>query len=125
MKIAITASSPALEADVNFRFGRCQYFIIIDPETMQFEALENADPVTGSGAGVSTAQIIIGKGIEAVLTGNCGPNAYQALSAAGIKVITGVSGKITDAIKDCKAGNLQAAGQPNVSAHSGMNTQTG
>jgi len=122
MKIAVTASSPGLEAEVDPRFGRCRHFIIIDPETMQFEALENAGPSAGSGAGVSTAQIIIGKGVDAVLTGNCGPNAHQALSAAGIKVITGVSGKITTAVKDYQAGKFKAADQPNVDAHSGMNT---
>ena len=122
MKIAITASSPNLEADIDPRFGRCQYFIIIDPETMQFESLENTGPAAGSGAGVSTAQVIISKGVDAMLTGNCGPNAHQALSAAGIKVITGVSGKVTEAAKDYKSGKLQAADQPNVSAHSGMNT---
>ena len=121
MKIALTASSPKLEAVIDPRFGRCQYFIIIDPETMQFKSLENAGPSASEGAGVSTAQMIIGKGVDAVLTGNCGPNAHQALSAAGIKVITGVSGKITNAVEDYKSGKLQASDQPNVSAHSGMN----
>lgn len=121
MKIAITASSPKLEAEVDPRFGRCQYFIIMDPETMQFESLENAGPSASEGAGVSTAQMINGEGVDAVLTGNCGPNAYQALSAAGIKVITGVSGKITDAVENYKAGKFQPADQPNVNAHSGMN----
>jgi len=121
MKIAITATSPKLEAEVDPRFGRCQYFIVVDTDTMQLETIENAGPSAGSGAGVSTAQMIIGKGAEAVLTGNCGPNAYQALTAAGIKVITGVSGKITDVIEDYKSGKLQAANEPNVNAHSGMN----
>jgi len=124
MKIAVTAGSPELEAEVDPRFGRCRHFIIIDPETMQFEALESTGPSAASGAGISTAQMIIGKGVGAVLTGNCGPNAYQALSAAGIKVITGVSGKIAAAVKDYQAGEFKAADQPNVDAHSGMNTKT-
>ena len=122
MKIAVTAISPELEAGVDPRFGRCQYFIVVDPETMQYEALENAGPSAGSGAGVSSAQMVIGKGVSAVLTGNCGPNAYQVLSAAGINIITGVSGKITDAIKDYQAGKFRTADQPNVDAHSGMYT---
>ena len=86
--------------------------------------MENAGPAAGSGAGVSTAQMIIGKGVDAVLTGNCGPNAHQALSATGIKVITRVSGKITDAAKDYGAGKFQVADKPNVVAHSGMKTKT-
>jgi predicted Fe-Mo cluster-binding NifX family protein len=120
MKIAITATGSSLDAEVDPRFGRCQYFIIVDPETMQFEALENSAAMAGGGAGVSTAQTIASKGVEAVLTGNCGPNAYQVLSAAGIKVITGVAGKVQDAIQGYKSGKFQASSQPNVGDHFGM-----
>jgi predicted Fe-Mo cluster-binding NifX family protein len=120
MKIAITATAASLDADIDPRFGRCQYFIIIEPETMEFEALENSGAMAGGGAGISTAQTIASKGIEAVLTGNCGPNAYQVLSAAGIKVVTGVSGKVRQAIQDYKSGKLKASSQPNVAGHFGV-----
>ena len=120
MKVAITATGPTLDADIDPRFGRCQYFIIVDPETMQFEALENSGAMAGGGAGVSTAQMIAAKGVDVVLTGNCGPNAYQVLSAAGIKVITGVAGKVQDAIQGYKSGKFQASSQPNVGDHFGM-----
>jgi predicted Fe-Mo cluster-binding NifX family protein len=120
MKIAITANGPALDARIDPRFGRCQYFIIVDPETMQFEALENSGAMAGSGAGISTAQMIAGKGVEVVLTGNCGPNAYEVLSAAGIKVVTGVAGKVQDVVEGYKVGKLQASSQPNVAGHFGM-----
>jgi predicted Fe-Mo cluster-binding NifX family protein len=120
MKIAITANGPALDAVIDPRFGRCQYFIIVDPETMQFEALENSGAMAGGGAGISTAQMIAGKGVEVVLTGNCGPNAYEVLSAAGIKVVTGVAGKVQDAIQGYKSGKFQASSQPNVPGHFGM-----
>jgi predicted Fe-Mo cluster-binding NifX family protein len=120
MKIAITANGPTLDAGIDPRFGRCQYFIIVDPETMQFEALENSGAMAGGGAGISTAQMIAGKGVEVVLTGNCGPNAYEVLSAAGIKVVTGVAGKVQDAIQDYKSGKFQASSQPNVPGHFGM-----
>ena len=120
MKIAISAMGTTLDAEIDPRFGRCQYFIIVDPETMQFEALENSSAMAGGGAGISTAQTIAGKGIEAVLTGNCGPNAYQVLSAAGIKVFTGVAGKVQDAIEGYKLGKFKASSQPNVAGHFGM-----
>jgi len=119
MKIAITATEPKLEAEVEPRFGRCPHFIIIDPETMVFEAIDNDGAMASGGAGVSTAQMIAGKGVEAVLTGNCGPNAYQGLSAAGIKVITGVSGKIKEAIEGYKAGKYKEVSQSNVPDHFG------
>ena len=121
MRVAISATGPTLDAEVEPRFGRCPYFVIVDPDTMQFEALENSSAMQAGGAGISTGQMIASKGVQVVLTGNCGPNAYQVLSAAGIQVITGVSGKIQDAIQAYKSGQFQqATPQPNVAAHFGM-----
>jgi predicted Fe-Mo cluster-binding NifX family protein len=92
MKIAISATGASLDADTEPRFGRCSYFIIADPETLEFEAMNNAAAMAAGGAGISAAQAIVDEGVQAVLTGNCGPNAYQVLSAAGIQIMTGVSG---------------------------------
>ena len=125
MKIAITATAPNLDADIDPRFGRCQYFIIADSDTMKFEVLENSGATAGGGAGIATAQTLAGKSIEAVLTGNCGPNAYDVLAAAGIKVVTGVSGKVRDAIQSYKSGKLQASSQPNVAGHFGSGGRMG
>jgi len=120
MRIAISATGSTLDAEVDPRFGRCQYFIVAETETKEFEALGNSSATAAGGAGISAAQVIAGKGVEAVLTGNCGPNAYQVLSSAGIKVITGVSGKVKDAIQAYKSGKFQASARPNVPDHFGM-----
>jgi len=120
VKIAISTTGPSLDTEVDPRFGRCQYFIVVDPETMQFEAVENSSAMASGGAGISAAQMIAGKKVQAVMTGNCGPNAYQVLSAAGIQVITGVSGKVKDAVQGYKEGKFQASAQPNVPDHFGM-----
>jgi len=120
MRIAISATAPSLDAEVDPRFGRCQYFVIIDPDTMQFESMQNPNTMAGGGAGISTGQMIANLGVQVVLTGNCGPNAYEVLSTTGIQVITGVSGKIRDAIQGYKSGQLQAIPQPTVGAHFGM-----
>lgn len=125
MSIAVSASSPDLNTDVDPRFGRCQCFIISDPENMSFEVLDNTADTTTGGAGIATAQMLVGKGIKVVLTGNCGPNAYQVLSGAGIKIVTGVSGKVKDAIDSYKAGKLQPSSQPNVTGHFGMGYGSG
>ena len=125
MAIAVSAAGTSLEADVDPRFGRCQYFILVDPETMEFEALENSSAMAAGGAGIATAQMVVEKGVEAVLTGNCGPNAYQVLSAAGVQVITGASGKIKDAVEAYRYGKLSAAGQANVADHFGMGSGGG
>ena len=120
MKIAVSATAPGLDAEVDPRFGRCQYFIIVDPQSMEFEALDNSNAMASGGAGISTAHMIAGKEVEVLLTGNCGPNAYQTLSAAGIQVITGVSSRIKDAVEAYKAGRLQPNARPSVGSHHGM-----
>ncbi len=125
MKIAISATGQSLDAEVDPRFGRCQYFIIADPKTMEFEAVDNSSAMASGGAGISAAQLIAGKGVEAVLTGNCGPNAYQVLSSAGIEVITGVSGKVKDVIESYRDGKFKAGSQPNVPDHFGMSANPG
>jgi len=68
MIIAISATSPDLDADVDPRFGRCQYLIVVDPDTLKFEAVENTSISASSGAGTATAQTMARMGVEAVLT---------------------------------------------------------
>jgi predicted Fe-Mo cluster-binding NifX family protein len=119
MKIAVTATGPDLESQVDPRFGRCQYLMIVDPETMQFEALANSGTMV-QGAGIATGQLVASKGVKAVLTGSCGPNAHQVLSAADIQVITGVSGSVRDAVGKYKSGQLKPSSEPDVPAHHGQ-----
>jgi predicted Fe-Mo cluster-binding NifX family protein len=120
MKVAISASGPGLDAEVDPRFGRCQYLIVVDTDTMEFNATENSNIMAGGGAGISTAQTVSSLGAQAVLTGNCGPNAYETLSTAGIQVITGISGNVKDAIEGFKAGKFKSISGPSTGAHSGM-----
>jgi predicted Fe-Mo cluster-binding NifX family protein len=119
MKIAITAGEATLDTDIDPRLGRCAYFLIVDPDTLEFEAVENANVALGGGAGIQSARLIAAKDIKFVLTGHCGPNAYETLTAAGIEVITGCSGAVRDAIERFKAGQLRTASEPNVAGHSG------
>lgn len=109
MKIAVTASGPTLDDQVDPRFGRCVYFLIVETDTMEFEALENANIAVGGGAGIQSGQLMADRDVKAVLTGNCGPNAFQTLGAAGIEVIVGVSGVVRQAIEQFKSGAFSAA----------------
>ena len=120
MKVAVSATGPSLDDEVDPRFGRCQQFLIVDPDSLEFEAMENAGLSASGGAGIAGAQQVAGKGVQAVLTGNCGPNAFRTLSAAGVEVVTGVSGRIRDALEGYRAGRFGAAEGPSVSAHHGM-----
>jgi predicted Fe-Mo cluster-binding NifX family protein len=119
MRIAITATGPDLEAKVDPRFGRCPHFLIVETEDLSFEAVENPNAALGSGAGIQSARLMAERGVKHVLTGNCGPNAHQTLSAAGIEVIVGCSGAVRDVIEQFKAGQLVAAAEPNVASHFG------
>ncbi|MGD8537444.1 MAG: NifB/NifX family molybdenum-iron cluster-binding protein [Candidatus Aminicenantes bacterium] len=120
MKIAISASGPDLSSAVDPRFGRCPYFLFVDPDSMDFEAIENPNISSASGVGIQSAQLVAEKGAQAVLTGSCGPNAFQTLQAADIEVIIGVSGTVKEAIAHYKSGQAQATPQANVPAHSGI-----
>jgi len=125
MRIAVSAAEPTLDAEVDPRFGRCPYFLVVDPDTVEFEAVENTSAPASGGAGIAAGQMIAGKGVQVVLTGHCGPNAYQVLSAAGIEVITGVSGTVREATQAYKSGRLPSGSQPNVAAHFGAGAGRG
>jgi predicted Fe-Mo cluster-binding NifX family protein len=120
MKIAITSMGAKLEDKVDPRFGRCHYFILFDTETNKFEAVENTGAQGRGGVGILSGQLMADKEVEVVLTGSCGPNAFQTLQTAGIKVITGATGTVQDTIDKFKSGELKAISQANASAHSGM-----
>ena len=119
MKVAVSASGKDLNATVEPRFGRCLQFMIVETETMQCDVLENPNIAAASGVGIQSAQLLANKDVHVVLTGNCGPNAFATLQAAGIEVYIGVSGTIQAAIDQYKNGQLHAAAQPNVGGHFG------
>jgi len=120
MKIAITAKENNIESDVDPRFGRCSYFLIVDTENMKFEPISNESAMSQGGAGIRAAQNIAKTGVKIVITGNMGPNAYQTLSAAGIKVYIGANGTIKEAIEKFNKGELKETENANVGSHSGM-----
>lgn len=120
MKIAVTSTGPTLEDQVEARFGRCSYFLVIDPDSLAFEPIQNPNIAAGGGAGIQSAQLLANKDVTAVLTGNCGPNAFQTFGAAGIQVITGVTGRVQDAVQRYRSGALAGTSGPSVQSHFGM-----
>jgi predicted Fe-Mo cluster-binding NifX family protein len=120
MKVCVTSTGNSLASPVDPRFGRCGVFFIVDTETMECSALPNPAMSSGGGAGTKAARIVVEAGARAVLTGNIGPNAFEALSAAGIQVYTGLRGTVQDAIAAFKSGTLKPVAQPTVKAHAGI-----
>lgn len=118
MKIAVTACGKEMESTVDSRFGRAQWFLIVDIESGEFEALDNSQNLDlPQGAGVQSAQLITRYNVEALLTGHCGPKAFRTLSAAGVKVYIGASGTVRETLEKFKSGELAASTQPDVEGH--------
>lgn len=119
MKICVTAAGNTLDAPLDPRFGRTAHFMIVDSETMTFEAVPNTATGAMSGAGIQAAQTIASKGVNVVITGNVGPNAFQALASAGIKIVVGAYGTVREVIEKYKRGELTETRAPTVGGHFG------
>jgi predicted Fe-Mo cluster-binding NifX family protein len=119
MKIAVSSSGQDMAAKLDPRFGRCPYFLLIETDTMNFEVFDNDNAALGSGAGIQSAQFIAAKGAKAVITGHCGPNAIQTLSAAGVQVYIGQAGTVQGLADKYKNGRLTPTTEANASAHAG------
>jgi predicted Fe-Mo cluster-binding NifX family protein len=119
MKVAVSAVGGSLDAAVDPRFGRAPYFVIVDSESGAAEAVPNASISEGHGAGVQTAQWVAQQGVEAVIAGSVGPNAFQVLDASGIGVYRSESGTVAEAVAALGAGRLTALTGASGPAHVG------
>ena len=108
MKVAVSSKGKDLASQIEPRFGRCPYFLIVDTDDMRFEAFDNENATLGGGAGIQAAQFVASKGAE-VLTGNCGPNAVRTLSAAGITLFVNQKGTVKEVIDRYKNRELTSA----------------
>ncbi len=120
MKVAISVQGNDMSAAVDPRFGRARGFLLVDADTGDFEYVDNPNIDAAGGAGIQTSQMVVDRGAEAVITGNVGPNAYQVLGAAGVRVFTGASGTAEEALAAFKAGGLSEAGSATVDEKFGM-----
>ena len=120
MKIAVSSNGSDLDSQIDPRFGRCAYFIILETEDMSFEVFDNENLALGGGAGIQSAQFVASKGAKAIITGNCGPNAVQTLSVSKIEVFVGHSGTVREVIEKYMKGNIKSTSTPNVADHYGM-----
>jgi len=118
MKIAITSAGNDLTAEIDPRFGRAENFIIINPETMEYNVVENTQNLNlPQGAGIQAAKTIVDNNAEVLITGNCGPKAFKILDKAGIKIIIGATGRIVDAVQQFKNDELKTTDSANVDGH--------
>jgi predicted Fe-Mo cluster-binding NifX family protein len=114
MKIGVIFTGLTLDDMLADRFGRYPYFLVIDPDTMEFEALSNPNISLGGGASIQSAQLMADRDVAVVLTGNCGPNPIKTFGADGIQVISGFSGPVRQAVKQYISGTPVQTPVPNV-----------
>ena len=119
MKLAISADGPQLEAQLDARYGRCAYFIFVDTETHAWEASPNPAIDARGGAGTQAAQFIANQGAQAVISGHFGPNAFEALDAAGIKMYAAAAGRVESVVEEFSSGQLRKVTVPGASGHQG------
>ena len=114
MKVAVTAEGPTLEAAVDPRFGRCPYFIVVSaPDLTVVESIANPFQDRQGGAGIQAGKLMAERGVQAVLTGRCGPNAVEALAAAGIRIVPDCTGTVREAVEAfVQRGGLSASESP-------------
>ncbi len=124
MKIVVTAEGSDLHAPTNPRFGRCSTFVFVETDSMDFEAVPNPALAASGGAGIRAAQFVVEQEVQAVLTGNIGPNAVEVLQAAQVPVYLNDEATVLAAVEACVAGQLVAAKGANVEAHAGMGIKT-
>lgn len=125
MKIAISSSGNRLDAQLDPRFGRCAYLLIVDPADMRYEVFDNQSAAQSSGAGIQAAQFLADKNVSAVITGHVGPNAVETLAAAGIDIFAEQQGSIKEVVNRFKSGALSPTSQPTVGGHFGMGGRAG
>ena len=118
MKIAVTARGKDLEAEVDPRFGRAAYIVVVDTKTNEFEALDNSANVNAfKGAGIQAAGMVADTGAKVLLTGHCGPKAFSALKAGGIKVVNDAHGTVKEAVQSFVDGKFAYAEGADVGGH--------
>ena len=118
MKLAITSTGKELDSNLDPRFGRTSFFIMVEPEAMAFEVVENSQNLNlPQGAGIQAGKTIVDYHVDILITGHCGPKAFKVLRQAGVKVMTGARGTVSDAITQFNNGELNIAADADVEGH--------
>lgn len=107
MKVCVSSTGSNLESSLDQRFGRASAFIIFDTETTDFQVIDNQAAAASGGAGITSAQAVVDKGISAVITGNVGPNAMNVLKTAEIEIFRGLPVSVKENIEKFKNGLLE------------------
>jgi predicted Fe-Mo cluster-binding NifX family protein len=118
MKIVVTATYPNLDSAIDSRFGRADYFVVVDVDTLEWRASPNPGVNASGGAGTLAAQYVSDQGAQAVVSGDFGPNAYSVLNTAGVDMyLIGHAQTVREAVEHFKDGKLTLIGKPTSAQH--------
>ena len=118
MKVAVTSQGPDMASELDPRFGRAKFFILVDTETGEFTTHDNTQNLNAvQGAGIQAAQNVVNLGAAAVITGNVGPKAFTTLQAGDVSIYINAAGSVRDAVEQFKDDRLECVGKPNVEGH--------
>jgi len=118
MKVAVTSQGSDLTSDVDPRFGRAKYFIVVDTASGKFTVHDNSQNLNAvQGACIQAGRNVVDLQAEAVITGNVGPKAFATLQAGNVKVYIGATGTVKDAIEQFNTNKLECVNKPNVEGH--------
>ena len=108
MRIAFSTNGRDLDSLIDPAFGRCRYFIVVEPVTSSFDIVENPGFGMTSGAGIKAAEMLANLNVDRVVTGSVGPNARPILNSADVEIANG-SGTIRDALENIVSGTIKDA----------------
>ena len=118
MKVAISITGESLESPLDPRFGRAARFLLYDLDAGLARLVENDEARAASqGAGIQAAEMVVRAGASAVVTGHCGPKAFQVLRQAGVKVYTLPATSAAEALGKLRAGTLVEQLEADVAGH--------
>ena len=106
MRVVVSSDGAGLDSTCNETLGRCPFFLFVETETMELEAVPNPAVEAPSGAGVRAAELVTGAGVRAVVTGRVGPKAMNVLREVGVPVYIASGGTVRQAVEDFKAEKL-------------------
>ena len=118
MKVAFSTSGESLDAPLDARFGRAPGFLLYDLDSSSAELVDNGvSRASSQGAGIQAADSVARAGAGAVVTGHCGPKAYQVLHAAGIHVFACRAATVGEALQQYRSGALVEQTEAGVAGH--------
>ncbi|RLB83466.1 MAG: dinitrogenase iron-molybdenum cofactor biosynthesis protein [Deltaproteobacteria bacterium] len=120
MKVAITSKGRSMDSEIESRFSRSPFFVIVNTETGEFKAFENPGASAKDAACVDAVKFLVGKEVKAVLTGNVGHNAFVTLQDTLIQVYLGAAGTVRETLENFKKRKLSRPKEPSVGFKEGL-----